>query len=125
MKNFLLLISATCLLGGVEALANESAQTTINVQQPCLCLKFKPGHFSAGGFSRCRFDYSSADDFKQKFMKNDCPTWNDSWSNGGSNGGNACNYSLTFEIVIENNEFFVQPHWTEKCWRWDGDSDSN
>ena len=111
--------------GGVEALANESAQTTINVQQPCLCLKFKPGHFNytnVGSDSitvpKCKFDYSSEDDFKRKFMNRNCPTSRDSWVDSGVSG-RACDYFVTYEIVTENNEFFVQPKGIINCWRWE------
>ncbi len=113
MKKTLLLISAIYLAGGgVTALANESAQTTISVEA-CSCLKFKPGRIKGYGCNRDGgFDYSSPGDFENKWKANRCGA--ESYFDG--NVTKLCNYSFNgFRICNSGDEIYICPNIIGSC----------
>ena len=118
MKKTLLLISAIYLAGGgVTALANESAQTTISVEA-CGCIKVKPGHFQGpGGPHGCAFDYTSAEDWARKLKSNHlCYTYY--W--GGPYDG--CNYTYYWNVSADENGLYAEPTYSGSCWHEDSES---
>lgn len=111
MTNIKCLISGILIMGGVAAaLADESAQTTIQVES-CGCIKIKPGtlkfNCTSIGLGCTEINYSSVADLKRKWREGKYARYMEGdWLWGGTSWDN----NLVWDLEEENGTIWLVPY---------------